>query len=90
MHAGVSVPFDLVFLFNSFPGPASGKEPTCQCTRWKGCPVQSLGQEDPLQEEMANPLQYSCLENPHGQRSLVGYSPWDCKELDMTEQLSPE
>ena len=21
-----------------------------------------------------NPLQYSCLENPHGQRSLVGYS----------------
>jgi len=32
-----------------------------------------------------NPLQYSCLENPHGQRSLVGYSPWDCKESDMTE-----
>ena len=23
----------------------------------------------------------------HGQRSLVGYSPWGCKELDMTEQL---
>ena len=22
-----------------------------------------------------NPLQYACLENPHGQRSLVGYSP---------------
>ena len=22
-----------------------------------------------------NPLQYSCLENPHGQRSLVGHSP---------------
>ena len=22
----------------------------------------------------------------HGQRSLVGYSPWGCKELDMTEQ----
>ena len=36
----------------------------------------------------SNPLQYSCLENPHGQRSLVGYSPWDCKELDMTEHLS--
>ena len=27
-----------------------------------------------------NPLQYSCLENPHGQRSLVGYSPRGCKE----------
>ena len=32
-----------------------------------------------------NPLQYSCLENPHGQRRLAGYSPWACKELDMTE-----
>ena len=36
-------------------------------------------------EERGNPLQYSCLDNPHGQRSLVGYSPWDHKELDMTE-----
>ena len=26
--------------------------------------VRSLGQEDPLEEEMTNPLQYSCLENP--------------------------
>ena len=25
-------------------------------------------------------LQYSCLENPHGQRSLAGYSPWGHKE----------
>ena len=32
-----------------------------------------------------NPLQCSCLENPHGQRGLEGYSPWDHKELDMTE-----
>ena len=24
----------------------------------------------------------------HGQRSLAGYSPWGCKELDMTEQLT--
>ena len=30
-------------------------------------------------------LQYSCLENSHGQKSLAGYSPWDCKESDMTE-----
>ena len=35
-----------------------------------------------------NPLQYSCLENPHGQRSLVGYSLWDHWESDTTEQLS--
>ena len=32
-----------------------------------------------------NPLQYSCLENPHEPRSLVGYSPWGHKESDMTE-----
>ena len=32
-----------------------------------------------------NLLWYSCLENPHGQRSLVGYRPWGGKELDMTE-----
>ena len=31
-----------------------------------------------------NPLQYSCLENPHGQRSLVGYRPRGHKELDTT------
>ena len=48
--------------------------------------VQSLGWEDPLEE--GNPLQYSCLENPHGQRSLVGYGPWGHKESDTTEQLS--
>ena len=35
-----------------------------------------------------NPLQYSCLENPHGQRSLAGYSPWGHKESDTTEGLS--
>ena len=25
--------------------------------------------------KLGNPLQYSCLENPHGQRTLGGYSP---------------
>ena len=45
----------------------------------------SLGREDPLEEGLANPLHYSCLENPHGQRSLAGCSPQGCKELDMTE-----
>ena len=39
-------------------------------------------------EGNGNPLQYFCLENPHGQRSLVGYSPSGLKESDMTEQLS--
>ena len=34
-----------------------------------------------------NPLQYSCLEHPQGQRSLVGYQSMGCKELDMAEWL---
>ena len=42
-------------------------------------------------EGNGNPLQYSCLENPHGQRSLAGYSPWGCKELDtaVTKHSTP-
>ena len=35
-----------------------------------------------------NPLQYSCLENSHGQKSLAGYSPWGRKETDTAEQLN--
>ena len=36
-----------------------------------------------------DPLQYSCLENPHGQRSLVGYSPWGHKGVTKSQaQLS--
>ena len=37
---------------------------------------------------MTASLQYSCLEKFHGQRSLAGYSPWGCRESDMTGQLS--
>ena len=37
--------------------------------------VQSLDQKDPLEKEMANPLQYSCLENSMD-REAWGYSPW--------------
>ena len=34
-----------------------------------------------------NPLQDSCLKKVQGQRSLVGHSPWGCKQSNMTEQL---
>ena len=37
-------------------------------------------------EGNGNPLQYSCLENPRD-GGAVGYSPWDRKESDTTEQL---
>ena len=45
--------------------------------------LQSLGQEDSLEKEMAT----SCLEKSHGRRSLVGYIPWGYKEWDTAEQL---
>ena len=46
--------------------------------------VLSLGQENPLEKGMA--LTPVFLPGKfHGQRSLVGYSPWGCKKLDMTE-----
>ena len=66
-------------------GASSDKEPTCQCKRHKKIWVRSLGQEDPLEEGMTILLQYSCLVNPHGQRSLVGYSPQHHKESVTTE-----
>ena len=37
---------------------------------------------------LGNPLQYSCLENPRGQRSLVGCSPRGHKESETTERLN--
>ena len=52
-------------------------------------PVPALGQEDPLEKEMATHSGI-LLEQSHGQRSLEGYSPWGLKELDMTEQLSTQ
>ena len=46
--------------------------------------VQSPDREDPLEEGVAT---HSSIGESHGQRSLAGYSPWGCKESDMTEQL---
>ena len=46
-----------------------------------------MGQEDPLEKEMAPYLQYSCLEKSHGWRRVVGYSPWGRRESDTTKQL---
>ena len=67
-----------------FPGGASGKEPACQRRR---CERRGF---DPwvrkiLQGRAWQPTPVFLPGEPHGQRSLVGYSPWGRKELDTTE-----
>ena len=47
--------------------------------------VQSLGWEDPLEAGTASTLVFLPGESDHGQRSLVGYSPWGCAESDTIE-----
>ena len=84
-RTGLSDWSDLIwFCLLGFPGGLDGKEFACNEGDLGSIP--DLGRS--LRAGHGNPLQYSCLENPHGQRSLVGYSPWGCKELDMTERLN--
>ena len=71
-------------MFQGFPGGSDGNASAYNVGDLGSTPGSGRSPE----ERHGNPLQYSCLENPHGQRSLAGYSPWDYKESDMTEQLA--
>ena len=66
------------------PGGSDGKEFACNAGDLDSIP--GLGR--PPGGRHGNPLQCSCLENPHGQRSQLGYSHWGLKESDTTERLS--
>ena len=72
-------------VFLGFSGGSDGKESTCNAGPL-GLTAGSKGRSPGGGN--GNPSQYSCLENPYGQRSLVGYSPCSHKELDTTEWLS--
>ena len=62
----------------------SGKESACQCKRSRFNPwVGKIPQRRKWQ-----PTPVFLPGKSHGQRNLVGYSLWDCKELDMTERLN--
>ena len=66
-----------------FPGGSDGKEYACSVgdlfDPWVGkIPWRKTWQPTPV----------FLLENPHGQRSLVGYSPWGLKESNTNEKLS--
>ena len=64
-----------------FPGGSDVKESACNAGDLGSIPGSGSSPEGGY----GNPLQDSCLENPHGQKSLAGYSPWGPKELDTTE-----
>ena len=75
---GEVIGYPLQYSWN-FPVAQMVKNPSAMQETW----VQSLlGWEDPLGGGHDNPCLYSCLENPHGQKSLVSYS---CKKLDTTK-----
>jgi len=65
-----------------FPGGSDGKESACYDGDLGLIP--ELGRSPGGGHD--NPLQYSYLENPHGQRSLAWHGSWGYKVLDMTEQ----
>ena len=71
-------------VFLGFPGGSDGKESTCNVGDLGSIPVLAWSPGG----GHGNPLQYSCLKNPHEQWNLEGYSSWACKEWDMTEWLS--
>ena len=72
-----------------FPDGSAGKE--CTCNTGEAADVGSIpGSGRYPGGGNGNPLQYSYLENVHGQRSLVGYSPWGCKKSDTTGRLSTQ
>ena len=59
------------------------KNPPAMWETW----IQSLGWKDALEEGMATHSRILAWRTPMD-KSLAGYSPWDCKRLDTTEQLS--
>ena len=65
-------------LHRGFPSSSVGKKSACNAGGSGSIP----GLERSPVEGIDYPLQYSCLQNPHGQRSVAGCS----KESDMTER----
>ena len=72
--------------FLGFPGSSAGKESNCNAEDPSSIPW--LGRSPG--ERHCNPIQYSSLENHPGQRNLVGYSPWGCKDSAINERPSTQ
>ena len=66
------------------PGGTSGKEPTCQCRRYKRCVFDAWVGKIPGRRTW-QPSPALLPGESNGQRSLAGCSPWGWQELDTTE-----
>ena len=67
-----------------FPGGTLVKKLPCQCRRHKRCRFNPWVRKIPWRRKR-QPVPVILPRKSHGQRSLVGYSPWGCKESDTTE-----
>ena len=66
------VTMEVLLTYVGCPGASDSKDSACNVGDWGSIP--ELGRSPGGGH--GNPTQYFCLENPHGQRRLVGYSPW--------------
>ena len=69
------------------PGGASGKELACQCSRCKRHRFDPWVWKIPWRRQWQPTPEFLPGES-HGQRSLVGCSPWGCRESDTTDWAS--
>ena len=79
--------FHFHYHLRDFPGGTSGKEPGCQSERHKRYGFNSwVGKISWRRKWLPTPA--FLPRKFHGQRSLVSYSSWGCRESEMTEQLA--
>ena len=76
----------LLLLVCGLPGGANGKESSCQCRRLRRHKFNPWVGKICWRKKW-QPTAAFLPGKSHGQRSLTGYSPWGCKELDTTESV---
>ena len=76
--------FSFLLEYNGFPGGSDGKESDCDV----GDPGLIPGSGRSPGEKKRHAIPVFLPGEFHGQRSLVGYSPWGCKESDTTKRLT--
>ena len=87
LYLGIKVHSHLFILWSKFPGGLVVKNPPVNAGRCRECKFDPWVGKIPWKRKW-QPILVLLPGEFLGQRSLAGYSPWGCKELDMTEQLT--